>query len=69
MLLAHLKPGRRFVAVEDPELTGVLVRVNDMDPTDQLDNSTIGTANPSGPPDGIADYPFNFAQQGRAAGR
>ena len=41
-----------------------LVQVFEIDPTDVLNNST-GTAGA----DGLADNLFNFAQQGRSAGR
>lgn len=57
-----LNTGDRLVLSVFPQ-TG-LVQIFEVDPTDVLTNGTS-----AGPPDGLADNPFNFAQQGRSAGR
>jgi hypothetical protein len=57
-----LNTGDRLILTLFPQ-TG-LVQVFEMDPTDVLTNGTL-----AGPPDGLADNPFNFAQQGKSAGR
>jgi hypothetical protein len=54
--------GDRMILTIFPQ-TG-LVQVFDFDLSDRVDNNT-GVALP----DGLADNPFNFAQQGKAAGR
>jgi prepilin-type N-terminal cleavage/methylation domain-containing protein len=54
--------GDRLIVTLFPQ-TG-LVQTFEMDPTDVLTNGTN-----AGPPDGIADNPFNLAQQGKSAGR
>jgi hypothetical protein len=54
--------GDRMIVTLFPQ-TG-LVQTFEMDPTDVLTNGTNAR-----PPDGIADNPFNLAQQGKSAGR
>jgi prepilin-type N-terminal cleavage/methylation domain-containing protein len=57
-----LSTGDRLILTVFPQ-TG-LVQVFEIDPTDKW---TSGTT--AGPPDGLADNIFNFAQQGKTAGR
>jgi hypothetical protein len=65
--------GDRMILSVFPQ-TG-LVQIFEIDPTDNYTNPVSGgTVSPvtlpgSGGPDGFADNLFNFAQQGRAAGR
>src|SRR5262249_52180319 len=60
-ILADPNKNDRLIVTLFPQ-TG-LVQTFEMDPTDVLTNGTT-----AGPPDGIADNPFSFAQRGMSAG-
>lgn len=60
-----LSKGDRLIVTLFPQ-TG-LVQTFEIDPTDNVQNS--GPNAGQAPGDGLADNPFNFAQQGNAAGR
>jgi prepilin-type N-terminal cleavage/methylation domain-containing protein len=65
-----LNSGDRMVLTIFPQ-TG-LVQIFEIDPTDSFTNPSVSSpvvAPGSGGPDGIADNLFNFAQQGKSAGR